>query len=44
MLKYFDFEHDIIVKTEKFDYVSGGVLSWYDDSSILHSTAFFSRN
>jgi hypothetical protein len=42
ILCHFDYEREIIVKTDASDYVSAGVLSQYDDDGILHPVTFFS--
>ena len=43
MLARFNFEHDAVVETDAFNYVSAGLLSQYDDEEILHPVAFFSK-
>ena len=43
VLRHFDHDSEIIVKTDALDYVSAGILSQYDDEGILHPVAFFSR-
>ena len=32
-----------MVKTDASDYVSGGILSQYDENSVLHSVMYFSK-
>jgi hypothetical protein len=43
VLQHFDYDREIIVKTDASNYVSAGVLSQYDDDGILHPIAFFSK-
>ena len=43
ILRQFDHNCEIIVKTDASDYVSAGMLSQYDDEGILHPVDFFSR-
>jgi hypothetical protein len=43
VLRYFDYDKDIIMETDASNYVSAGVLSQYDDDGILHPVAFFSK-
>jgi hypothetical protein len=43
VLARFDPHHDVIVETDTSNYVSGGVLSQYDDDGILHLVAYFSK-
>jgi hypothetical protein len=43
ILRYFDYDWEIIVATDASDYGSAGVLSQYDDEGILHPIAFFSK-
>ena len=43
ILMHFDTEKEIIVKTDASDYVSAGIMSQYDDNSVLHLVAYFSR-
>ena len=40
---YFDAEKEIIVETNALDYVSTGIISWYDDNGVLHPVAYFSK-
>jgi hypothetical protein len=42
-LKPFDWTKEAIVETDASDFVSGGVLSQYDDEGILRPVAFFSK-
>jgi len=42
-LHWFDHDHDIVVETDAFDFVSTAVLSQYDDEGTLHPVAFFSK-
>ena len=43
ILRRFDSDREILVKTDAFDYVSADVLSQHDDDDLLHSVAFFSK-
>ena len=43
VLHRFDHDREIIVETDASDFVSGGILSQYDDEGVLHSVAFFSK-
>src|SRR5690606_3165819 len=43
ILRHFDTERQCIVETDASDYGSTGVLSQYDDNTILHPVAFFSK-
>ena len=43
ILRHFDPDRPIIVETDASDYVSGGILSQYDDDGILHPVAYFSK-
>ena len=43
ILRHFVYDREIIVETNASDYVSGGILSQYEDEGILHPVAFFSR-
>jgi preprotein translocase subunit Sec61beta len=43
ILRYFDYDCEIIVETNASDYVSAGILSQYDDEGLLHPIAFFSK-
>ena len=43
VLARFDVGRDAVVETDASDYVSSGVLSQYDDQSMLHPVAFFSK-
>jgi hypothetical protein len=42
-LKPFDWTKEAIVETDASDFVSGGVLSQYDDEGVLRPVAFFSK-
>ena len=43
ILMHFDAEREIIVETDASDYVSAGIMSQYDDNSVLHLVAYFSK-
>ena len=43
ILRRFNLNREILVKTDASDYVSVGVLSQRDDDGLLHSVAFFSK-
>jgi hypothetical protein len=43
VLAHFDPDRDIIVEMDASDYLSAGVLSQYDNDSILHCMAYFSK-
>ena len=43
VLRHFDPDREIIVKTDASDYVSVGMMSQYDADGILHPVAFFSK-
>ena len=43
ILCHFDYDREIIVETDASDYVSAGILSQYDDDSVLHPVAFYSK-
>jgi hypothetical protein len=43
ILRYFDFDREIVVETDASDYVSAGVLSQYGNDGLLHPVAFFSK-
>ena len=43
ILQHFDPDREIIVETDASDYVSGGILSQYDNEGRLHPVAFFSK-
>jgi len=44
ILCHFDYEREIIVKTDTSNKVSVGILSLHDDDGILHPVAFYSIN
>jgi len=43
ILRQFDHDRDIVVKTDASDIVSATVLSQYNDEGTLHPVAFFSK-
>jgi hypothetical protein len=43
ILARFDPDWDVIVEMDTSDYISAGELSQYDDDSILHPMAYFSK-
>jgi hypothetical protein len=43
ILHHFNYDREVIVKTDTSDFISARVLSQYDDNSVLHPVAFFSR-
>jgi len=43
ILRRFDHDRDIVVKTDASDFVSAAVLSLYDDQGTLHPVAYFSK-
>jgi len=43
VLRHFDHEKEMIIETDASDYVSGGVLSQYNDDGVLHPVAYFSK-
>ena len=43
VLAHFDLDREILVETDASDYISVGVMSQYDDNSILHPVTFFSK-
>jgi hypothetical protein len=43
ILQYFDYNYEMIVKTNGCDYVSTSILSQYDDDGILHPITIFSK-
>ena len=43
ILRHFDPDKETIVETDASDYVSGGILSQYDDDQVLRPVAFFSK-
>jgi hypothetical protein len=44
VLRHFDPDRQAILETDASDYVTGGVLSQYDDEHVLHPVAFYSKN
>ena len=44
MLRHFDRNKEIILKTDVFDYVNEDVFSQYDDDDVLHFVIFFNKN
>jgi len=44
ILRHFDQTHEIILKTDLFNYVNNEVLSQYDDKKTLYSVIFYSKN
>lgn len=44
VLRHFDPNKRAILETDASDWVTGGVLSQYDDEHILHPVAFYSKN
>jgi hypothetical protein len=43
ILRHFDYNGEVIVKTDSSDYISAGILSPYNDEGVLHPVAFFSK-
>ena len=43
VLRHFDHDREVIIKTDTSDYVSAGVLSQFDDDGVLHPVAYFSK-
>jgi len=43
ILRHFDYDREIIIKTDASDYVFAGILSQYDDEGVLHSLAFYTK-
>lgn len=43
ILRHFDYERDIVVKTDASNFVCAGVLSQYDDDGVLHPVAYYSK-
>lgn len=43
ILLHFDPDRKTVIETNASDYVSGGILSQYDDDGILHPVAYFSK-
>ncbi len=44
VLRHFDFKWQTILKINASDYVKDEILSQYDDESVLHLVAFFSKS
>lgn len=44
VLRHFDPRRQAILETDASDYVTGGILSQYDDDHVLHPVAFYSRS
>ena len=44
ILKHFDPRRQAILETDASDYVTGGILSQYNDDHVLHPVAFYSRS
>ena len=44
ILRHFDPKRQAILETDASDYVTGGILSQYDDDHVLHPVAFYSRS
>jgi len=44
ILKHFNLNKEVILKTDFLNYVNNKVLSQYDDEEILHSMIFYSKN
>ena len=43
ILKHYNPDLKIVVETDASDYVSGGILSQYDENNVLHPVAYFSK-
>jgi len=43
ILRHFDYDREMIVKTDTSDYISAGILSQYNDEGVLHPVAFYSK-
>ena len=43
ILRHYNPDHKIVVETDASDYVSGGILSQYDENEVLHPVAYFSK-
>ena len=43
ILKHYNPDIKIVVETDASDYVSGGILSQYDENDVLHPIAYFSK-
>ena len=44
VLRHFDQNHELYLKTDSSDYVNSDVLSQKNDDDVLHSVAFYSKN
>ena len=44
VLRHFDQNHELYLKTDSSDYVNSGVLLQKNDDDVLHSVAFYSKN
>ena len=44
VLRHFNWNHELYLKTDSSDYINSGVLSQKDDDSVLHSVTFYSKN
>ena len=44
VLTHFDSDRKTVLKTDVFQYITGDVLSQYNDNDSLHSVAFYSKN
>ncbi len=43
ILRHYDPDRKIVVETDASDFVSGGILSQYDEHNVLHPVAYFSK-
>ena len=43
ILRHFDPNHQAILETDASDYVTGGILSQYNDEGVLHPVTFYSK-
>ncbi len=43
ILRHYDPDREIVVETDASDFVSGGILSQYDEQGELHPIAYFSK-
>ena len=44
VLRHFNQNRELYLKTDSSDYVNSDVLSQKDDDDVLHSVAFYSKN
>ncbi len=44
ILRHFNQTHEVILKTNSFNYVNDEVLSQYNNEKALHSITFYSKN